>query len=369
MWRYWKLGALLALGGLAFFDLATGMFAARVDQRWLIGVSMAVAVLPVVAWFWPRRWLAVLAAICSLVYTFTNPDPETNWGLVETAGLLGVLLVTTWLARSWRETPLVVLVLAAVVTQPFESLHGSGAVVFALILLVIGISVMAAVGYLRLTESARTRQFAAIRAEQRAEFARDLHDFVAHHVTGMVVLAQGARRIVERDPARAGDALERIEHAGGEAMNAMRSMVGMLRTPEEGAPIAPLAGISDLGDLVERFGEPQARLRVEGPVDDLPVEVTSSVHRVVMEALTNVRRHASEATRVDVSVLTSEDWVTVRVVNDGRPARGDGKGFGLLGLTERVQALGGRIKAGPGIDGGWVVDAALPILNGARTGA
>jgi signal transduction histidine kinase len=361
MRRWWKLGALVALGGLAVFDVGTGVLASPGAYPWLGFAALVCSLLPVVAWLWPQPVLAVPAAVASLVLTFTHPASQTNWGLVETAGLFGVLLVVVWRARSWWQAPVVLIVLAAIVTQPLEGRRwGEEEVIFGLVLLVIAMGVIAAVGYVRLVEAARARQVVAVRAEQKAEFARDLHDFVAHHVTGIVVLAQGAQRVLERNPAAAARALSKIEHAGGEAMTAMRRMVGVLR---EDQPLAPLGGIAELAGLVEDFGAPEARLRVEGPVEDLPVEVTSSVYRVVMEALTNVRRHALEATAVDVSVLSSEDWVTVRVTNDGRAAKGDGKGFGLLGLTERVQALGGRIKAGPGINGGWVVDAALPRVG------
>ncbi|WP_285743962.1 histidine kinase [Lentzea sp. NBRC 105346] len=357
---YWRLAALAGLGGLALFDINTGLLRFPAADRWFAPFALVIFVLPAIAWFRPHPLLAVLAALASVCGVFFNPDRETNWGLVETASLFGVLLVTTLRARSWWQAPIVVLVLFAIVVQPWETLTGERAWIFSLILLVIGVALIAVVGYLRLLESARSRQLAAVQAEQRAEFARDLHDFVGHHVTGIVVLAQGARRIVSRDPSAAAQALERIEHAGSEAMTAMRRMVGMLRID---APIAPLAGISELSDLVTGFG-PQATLSVNGPVDDLPVEVTSSVYRVVMEALTNVRRHALDASFVAVSLDSTDDWVTVRVTNDGKAPRSEGKGFGLLGLTERVQALGGRIKAGPGIDGGWVVDAAVP-----RTGA
>jgi signal transduction histidine kinase len=225
-------------------------------------------------------------------------------------------------------------------------------------------------------DAQRERQISMVRAEQRAEFARDLHDFIAHHVTGIVVQAQGARVVAEHDPQRVVGALEQIERAGAETMASMRRMVGVLRAhPDDSAegdgpaPLAPLAGVAELGPLVESFtaaGGPEARLHIDGEVEDLPVEVTSSAYRVVMEALTNVRRHAVEATVVDVWIRRTPEWLLVRVANDGHPPRTGVTrelrgGFGLVGLTERLSAVGGRIQAGPGIDGGWVVDAGLPL--------
>jgi signal transduction histidine kinase len=97
----------------------------------------------------------------------------------------------------------------------------------------------------------------------------------------------------------------------------------------------------------------------------LPVEVSTSAYRVVMEALTNIRQHAAGARVADVWIRRTADWLLVRVANDGTPPRTatvrERPGYGLVGLTERVRAVGGRITAGPGIEGGWVVDAALPL--------
>jgi signal transduction histidine kinase len=95
------------------------------------------------------------------------------------------------------------------------------------------------------------------------------------------------------------------------------------------------------------------------------VEVSTSAYRVVMEALTNIRQHADGARVADVWIRRTAEWLLVRIANDGAPPRGgsprDRTGYGLVGLTERVRAVGGRLTAGPGIDGGWVVDAALPL--------
>jgi signal transduction histidine kinase len=223
-------------------------------------------------------------------------------------------------------------------------------------------------GYLRLLAGDRERQLATVRAEQRAEFARDLHDFIAHHVTGIVVQAQGARYVAEDDPQRVIAALEEIERAGAETMTAMRRMVGVLRQNESRMPLAPLATTADLEPLVTRFsatGGTVARLHVDGALDGLPVDISTSAYRVVMEALTNVRQHAADAPAVDVSVRRTPDWLLVRICNGpsraSRRSPQERSGFGLIGLRERVGSIGGWLRAGAGIDGGWVVDAALPL--------
>ncbi|TDC83562.1 hypothetical protein E1193_08320 [Micromonospora sp. KC606] len=224
--------------------------------------------------------------------------------------------------------------------------------------------------YLRSLDNARKRRLAAALAEQRAEFARDLHDFIAHHVTGIVVQAQGARLIAGQDPQRVIDALTQIECAGSETMTAMRRMVGVLRDDRTmQAPVVPLAGIAELAGLAHRFtasGGPPVRLHIDGILDGLPVDVDTSAFRIVLEALTDTRRHASGASAVDVSLRRTPDWLLVVVTDDGTPPTragraGEHDGFGLAGIAERVKALGGRFHAEPGITGGWTVEATLPL--------
>jgi len=150
----------------------------------------------------------------------------------------------------------------------------------------------------------------------------------------------------------------------------MRRMVGVLRDPqaEPDAPLAPLAGIEQIGPMLEQFtnsGGALARLHVDGDVSGLPVEVSTSAYRVVMEALTNIRQHAGTARVADVWIRRTPEWLLVRVANDGAAPKAalprERPGYGLVGLTERVRAVGGRITAGAGIEGGWVVDAAFPL--------
>ena len=177
--------------------------------------------------------------------------------------------------------------------------------IFALIFALAALTALSIGLGMRLLLADRRRQAAALRLEQRTEFARDLHDFVAHHVTGIVVQAQGAHAIADRRPELVPPALQRIEQAGSEALTSMRHMVGMLRDTDGEVALTPLAGIGEVRSLVEEFsavGGARARLDLEGTFDDLPVEVTTTAHRVVMEALTNVRKHAHGCTEVRVRV-------------------------------------------------------------------
>jgi signal transduction histidine kinase len=374
-------GSALGLLFLLFLDLYFSAFGGSVQGplvdyaelftvavtalAWLVGPRLGPIGLPIVASVAAGASLAV-----SLAELAFNTASGGVWGLAEMAAILGLLLVVARRSNRWLLAPAVGVQVAALAAQPMRSGGGDQFVIVGLLCVLVAVAVGAAGAYLRVMDSSRRRQVQLVRAEQRAELARDLHDFVAHHVTGIVVQAQGARVIADHDPERVAAALAQIEKAGAEAMASMRRMVRVLRDAEgdPDAPVAPLAGVRDLSELITGFnsaGTITASLHVEGPVDDLPIEIGSSAYRVVMEALTNVRRHAHRATRVDVVLHRTADWLFVRVADDGHGTgpRGHSHGFGLIGLHERVAALGGRIQAGPGAGGGWVVDVALPVTK------
>ena len=373
-----QLSTLLVMGILGLVDLASGVSAGGplLALIMVIGAGATAAV-----WLPPHRQgsvrlpkLAMLLAVFSLVLTIgvggASGGVGGSFGLAEAVGLLAVLFVVCRRGDAKWAAGAVLLLGMAVGFIPLRASLTAEYVIAGLALGLVATAVIALAVYLRMIESTRLRAMDSVRAEQRAEFARDLHDFIAHHVTGIVVQAQGARFIAEQDPKRVLLALEQIEAAGAETMASMRRMVGVLRDPHASpdAPLAPLAGVDELGPLLEQFnnaGEVLARLHLDGTTAGLPVEVSTSAYRVVMEALTNIRRHAKDARVADVWVRRTPDWLLVRVANDGAPPRAalprEAPGYGLVGLTERVRAVGGRITAGPGIDGGWVVDAALPL--------
>ncbi|MEU6677426.1 histidine kinase [Streptomyces sp. NPDC046925] len=285
-------------------------------------------------------------------------------GFAEPAALTWLLLVVARRGKpSWAAFAVPLLGMAIVV-RPVSTALRQSTFIMALLWALAAVTALGIGLGMRLLLADRRRQAAALRLEQRTEFARDLHDFVAHHVTGIVVQAQGARAIAGRKPELVPPALERIEQAGSEALTSMRHMVGMLRDGDGEVALTPLSGIEEVRSLVGEFsavGGARARLDLEGTLDDLPVEVTTTAHRVVMEALTNVRKHAHGCTEVRVRVERSRDRLTVRVSDDGRPPRHvSAGGFGLKGLAERVGLIGGSVQAGPVTSGGWGVEATLP---------
>jgi signal transduction histidine kinase len=156
-----------------------------------------------------------------------------------------------------------------------------------------------------------------------------------------------------------------VQHAGRQALDELRQMVGVLRAGEvdEEAPLVPQHGLPDLPALVAQSREAGMQVELVAPADGAVDPVVSrAAYRIVQEALTNATKHAPGAP-VAVTVERPSDALVVRVVNGAaaRPARdAAGGGYGLVGLGERVRTLGGRLTAEPRVDGGFAVEAVLP---------
>ncbi|HEY0494972.1 MAG TPA: histidine kinase [Kutzneria sp.] len=238
---------------------------------------------------------------------------------------------------------------------------------FALCVAVVGVAVMVAV-YFRARTGMRKRELtAAVTDAQRAErveLARELHDVVAHHVTGMVVQAQAAMAVSDNDPLAAHRLLPGIVNSGTDALTAMRRLVGTLRESEPlyAATTDLHADVRAAVDRAQQAGIP-ARLLMRLP-DSVPQEVGRSVLRLVQESLTNVHKHANSPTEVAVELTSTAETLRLRVKDDGKGGRvvpvGGSGGYGLVGMRERVQLLGGLFSAGE-VGGGWQVLAELPL--------
>jgi signal transduction histidine kinase len=251
--------------------------------------------------------------------------------------------------------------LLAIVGWRQQGLHGD------LFLLVLGVAFAVTVTtgvYARSVEQRRTEYARATRQSERDAIARELHDLVAHHVTGIVVQAQAARLVAAERPDVTADALSSIERAGADALSSLRAMVGALRADRADAPIAPTATLDDIRQLGTSDGIAlPVVVSLDAAAERLPGSVTASLHRIAIEALTNARRHGAGATTVDVAVACGPQQVTLSVTNDGAVVTARRPGFGLVGIAERVAALGGRFEAGPRPTGGWAVTAVLPTSH------
>ncbi|MFI6848894.1 histidine kinase [Kitasatospora sp. NBC_00085] len=307
-------------------------------------------------------------------------------GLFELASLL-LLLVLALRAEDGRRSAVVAWTIggaAALWPSRFEAIVGPGDAltlfgfgsVFALPAVLAGL-------YLRGLDEKRRRSVTAARRAQRLELAHDLHDFVAHDVSGMVAQAQAGMVLAASDPARAAELFERIEKAGQLALASLDRTVHLLRSGEtDGPERGPQPGLAELTALTDRFAESGGvTVRLDAPEVQagVPREMAATAYRIVVEALTNVRRHAPAARVVDVRVRREGRRLEVMVRDDGggphasgarlgEARRGeDGRGgavrggSGLAGLAARVEALGGTLASGREKAGGWRVTATMPL--------
>jgi signal transduction histidine kinase len=206
------------------------------------------------------------------------------------------------------------------------------------------------------------RQLAEIRSQERVGLARELHDTVAHHVSAIAVQAQAGQALAANRPDAAIEALQVIEGEASRTLAEMRAMVRVLRegvTPE----FSPQPGVADLAALARADGAPIVDVSVIGDLEHVPQPVDTAVYRLAQESLTNAVRHARQATRITIRVVGEPDRIRLRVVDDGEtdPSSDAAPGYGLIGMTERAQLLGGTLKAGPAPSGGWQVLAELPV--------
>lgn len=202
----------------------------------------------------------------------------------------------------------------------------------------------------------RSRQLDDVRQSERGRLARDLHDTVAHHLTAIAITAQAGLAVADRQPGAATDALRQIDEEATRTLAETRKVLRMLRTEDE-APDRPLDDLAALGALA---GPGPAVEVVIADHLDLAPTVAAAVQRIAQESVANARRHASGASSVRVQLEKKAGLVELTVTDDGRTTMTSGEGFGIVGMIERAELVGGRLTAGPAIGGGWQVTALLP---------
>ncbi|WP_405513068.1 sensor histidine kinase [Streptomyces canus] len=367
-------------GGLALvwlYDLAVYY---DPQGRWSSWLPLVCGPLAAAALLFPARrpgpeWRAGIAALISLAVTVGlcayAPLTSGTWGLLETVALLVLLARTARrVERPVTAATLSVALAAAVIAMPLSGGMEHGFLRYSFVLTFVVAGAAGLGGYLRLLDSRRARAVASVRHNERLELARDLHDFVAHHVTGIIVHANAALMIQETSPEQIKPLLEGISRAGGETLDSMRRLVRVLREDDHQAA-RPGELLTELDRLVSAFAEngTEAALVIAPEVREIRLapEVETSVHRVVQEALTNVRRHAHGADVVVRLELDSQGHLRVEARNAAPQTRATGPiggrgGFGLVGLQERVEAVEGSLASGRTADGGWCVSAAFPVL-------
>ncbi|MCX4664437.1 sensor histidine kinase [Streptomyces uncialis] len=199
------------------------------------------------------------------------------------------------------------------------------------------------------------------KAREREQLARELHDTVAHHVSGIAIQAQAGRAVAASRPERAVEALAVIEDAATRTLTELRAIVGVLRDTQD-TEFAPQPGMAEVEQLAtDGRTRPCVEVTLSGEFDDLSPAVGAAVYRLAQESVTNARRHARQATQVTVAVTGDADHVRLTIDDDGSAAgRRAPAGYGLVGMRERASLLGGTFHAGPAAERGWRVEAVLP---------
>jgi signal transduction histidine kinase len=230
-------------------------------------------------------------------------------------------------------------------------------------------------------ERERDQQGELAAAAERSRIAREIHDIVAHHLTVIVALSDGAVAASAASPARAAEVMRTVSATGREALTDTRRLLGVLRDDSEGAgegaggggggggddsghrPHRPAPDLHELDALVQRVREAGLPVvhEVQGAAGPLAPGLQLTAYRLVQEALTNSLKHAGAGASATVRLRHSPDELAVEVSDDGAGRRGAsfGSGRGLVGMRERVAAFGGEVEAGPRPGGGWVVTARL----------
>lgn len=344
------------------------------DAAWPSWVLAALVIWPLV---WRRRAPVLVLGVCLV-------GALLLWGLhvasVADAALL-VALYTVTAHRDLRQALVAALALEAGVVLVAFRFAPPGSVGDVVILLsssvaaalFLGTTVRVNRAYLatledraRRLEREQAQQAELAAAAERTRIAREMHDVVAHGLSVVITLAEGAAASAATDPAATRDAMRQVAGAGRQSLAEMRKLLDVLRTGP-GADRAPQPDLAMLDGLVEdvRSTGLDVRLDRSGDPTELGLTVQATVYRVVQEALTNVIRHARGASVVVVDLHCNADQVRFTIADDGRSSSTGAStpgGNGLVGMRERVAMFGGRLEAGPSATG-WVVRGELRVAE------
>ncbi len=329
--------------------------------KWLAGAVIAV---PIVLLPWRRSrpsLVFALGAVPSVIYWLAFGAPENG-------GMLLALTTTLYAVGRWeplrRRANLVILfALPVFVVHEWRDPANSsfGELLKALPYDAVGVAAWLLGALLRIRLEQRASTAERIATAERARIARELHDIVAHGIGVMVVQAEAAAEVLDRDPTRARVAMERVADTGRSSLVELRRALGMLRddAPPSGSP---QPGLARLDELVRAVGDSGLHINVRetGPARSLAPGVDLALYRVIQEALTNTIRHA-DARHAVVEIEHTDDAVRVLVTDDGRASSAPvDTGGGLLGIRERIGMLGGQVELGPVTTGGFRVAVRVP---------
>ncbi|MEV5965335.1 histidine kinase [Kribbella sp. NPDC051952] len=329
--------------------------------RWSVAVTAALAVSIAVRRLWPRPVFAAALAISVVALAL---DVLRDPLLAASCALYLVALtresrraVTT---RRLLSAAAVVASVVLMVSVVGGSPNLRGALIISGAAALYGAWMLGVVVRDRRAAAARAATALAEQAvaAERLRIARDLHDIVAHSMGLIAVKAGVANHVLRVRPEEVSDALSVIESTSRDALVELRHMLGLLRTSNEPADLAPPAGLAALPDLVARVESTGVRVELVVEVTPLPEAVGLTVHRIVQECLTNVTKHARART-CRIAVVGDAHAVQVEVTDDG-VGGSFAEGHGLIGIRERVGMYDGSFQAGPRSGGGFEVVVRLP---------
>jgi signal transduction histidine kinase len=329
--------------------------------------TLAIGTIAILGAAWavrPRHVLLVATAVsvCSLLET-TGGATGVGFGFFTEFVVMPVLLAAVLVHPAPLRAPVALLVVVAAGAVSLRPGPGAIQAVLAMSMFVLLGAAVAAVVYLHLRETERRTSIAHARENERLELARELHDIVGHHVSGIVVLAQASRFTSGAEPGSPADrALADIEIAGVETLTSVRRFIGLLRADPTTSPPPRIADFEHIVDDL-RTTHPTAQLLIDDAVREapLPAELATTIQRLTQEAATNVRRHGDPAGPVTFAMCSTRGAFELTVENRMLHTPLD-TGYGLVGMRERVDAWGGRFHAGPEGEM-WRVRAVIPTTE------
>jgi signal transduction histidine kinase len=344
-----------------FLSYAVAAAALGVRRRYPLAAAVVVATALTVEWlaFGAPEGFGVFATLILAGYTVAAYT-DRGRALAGLAAL--VVAAVVWSARDPVQTDIHRHLTSSVWLSPVVIAWLFGAYLRTRRLYVVQLQERAA----RAEHEREERAEAAVLSE-RARIARELHDILAHNVSVMVVQAEAADEMLDRDmPDRARMPVWKIQETGRLALADMRRMLGILREVGSRPIVAPQPGIANLELLLAKVRESglPVELEVSGAPEELPPAIDLSAYRIVQEALTNSLRYAGPA-RARVLVRFSPGSLELEIEDDGAGEPADGHaGHGLIGMRERVALFGGQLEVGPKTEGGYRVRAQLPLEAG-----
>lgn len=343
----------LLLGALPVIALVEG--ALRSDLAWpALSVAVTIALVPTLLWRrqMPLQMLVLSAAVMELAALVIGAPTE----LYTSA----YFILLPYSLFRWGTGRAATIGLAIILASLARTLFRSGDVGETIGGLTVALAAVSLGAAFRFRASARLREIEQVKLLERGSLARDLHDTVAHHVSAIAIRAQAGLATAATDPDAATDALRVIEAEASRTLAEMRTLVRALRR-DGAAEMMPSPRVADLEQLARaEEGGPTVDVTLSGDTESLSPSVAAAIYRLAQESITNARRHARHATRVDVRVDADQHRVRLSVSDDGDGSPGAAPGYGITGMMERAALLGGTCSAGRAAGRGWIVTAELP---------